>query len=98
MDVQQIFIAILGAEAVFKFIEYLIDRYDKGKTSPERIMLRALGERELDHMLHKWLHSDERTADEWRIIENLYTGYRGLGGNGEIKKLYEEASTLRTTE
>lgn len=94
----QIVVAVLGADALFKFIEWLIERRDKKKDSPEQIMLRALGERELDQMLHHWLHSDVRTADEWRIIENLYTGYRGLNGNGEIKKLYEEAKEIHTTE
>ena len=49
-------------------------------------------------MLRKWMHSDVRLADDWRIIENLYAGYRALGGNGEIKKLYEEAERIPTTE
>lgn len=94
----QIVIAVLGADALFKFIEWLIERKDKKNESPERMMLRALGEEKLGVLLRDWLHSDVRLADDWRIIENLYTGYKALGGNGEIKKLYEEAREIHTTE
>lgn len=95
---QEILIAVLGAEALFRFIEYLIDRHDKKKETPERIMLRALGADRLGVLLRDWLHSDVRTASDWKIIEDLYAGYVGLEGNGEIKKLYDEAKTIPTTE
>lgn len=101
MDVQvlvQLLAVVLGGNAIFDFIKWLVERRDGKKDSPERIMLRAMGEEKLDEMLHKWLHGDVRTASEWRIIDNLYKGYRALGGNGEIEKLYEEASELKTTE
>lgn len=96
--VTQIIIAVLGADALFKFIEWLVERRDKKQESPERMMLRALGEEKLGVLLRDWLHSDIRLADDWRIIENLYTGYKALGGNGEIRKLYEEAKDIPTTE
>ena len=94
----QLVAIVLGSNALFELIKYLIERHDKKNESPERIALRALCEDRLDQMLHEWLHSDTRKADTWRIIENLYTGYHQLDGNGEIKKLYEEASDLKTTE
>lgn len=94
----QLLAIVLGSNALFEFIKWLVDLITNKNESPERIALRALCERELDQMLHRWLHADERTANEWRIIENLYTGYRGLKGNGEIKKLYEEAQKIPTTE
>lgn len=94
----EIMIAVLGANALFSFIQFLITRHDEKKESPERIMLRALGEDRLGILLRDWLHSDVRLADDWRIIENLYEGYKALKGNGEIKKLYEEAEELKTTE
>ena len=93
-----IVVAILGSNALVEFIRWLVERHDEKKETPERIMLRALGEEKLGKLLRKWLHSDERLADDWRIIKNLYEGYRALGGNGEIEKLYEEASQLKTTE
>lgn len=94
----EILIGVFGANALFSFIEFLITRHDKKKESPEKLMLRALGEDRLGILLRDWLHSDERLADDWRIIENLYEGYTALDGNGEIKKLYQEAKELKTTE
>lgn len=93
-----IVIAILGSNALWEFVKWAIDRRDSKKQSPERLMLKALGEEKLGKLLRKWLHSDVRTADDWRIIEALYEGYKALGGNGEIKKLYEEAKQIPTTE
>lgn len=93
-----IVIAILGSNALWEFIKWVFERSDKKKQSPERLMLKALGEEKLGKKLRNWLHSDVRTADDWRIIEALYEGYKALGGNGEIKKLYEEAKQIPTTE
>lgn len=89
---------VLGSNFLFEFIKWLVERRDKRNDSPERMMLRALGEEKLGFMVRDWLHADVRLADDWRIIENLYTGYKALGGNGEIKKLYEEAKEIPTTE
>lgn len=93
-----IVIAILGSNALWEFIRWIVERRDNKQESPERKMLRALGEEKLGKLLRKWLHSDDRLADDWRIIEALYDGYKALGGNGEIKKLYEEAKQVPTTE
>lgn len=89
---------VLGSNALFEFVKWCFDRADRKNQSPERLMLKALGEEKLGKLLRKWLHSDERLADDWRIIEALYDGYKALGGNGEIKKLYEEAKQIPTTE
>lgn len=94
----EIVIAVLGSNALIELIKYLIERHDKKKESPEQIALRALCEDRLGILLRDWLHADSRLADDWRIIENLYNGYTALEGNGEIKKLYFEASDLKTTE
>lgn len=96
--IYQIIIAVLGADALFRFIEWLIERNDKKKDSPERLMLRALGSDRLEDKLKKWKHSDERTADEWANIELLYQGYIALGGNGSIRKMYDECKDIETTE
>lgn len=85
---------VLGSNVLIEIIKMIANRHN----SPERIALRVLCEVELDKRLHEWLHSDVRTADDWRIIENLYTSYKALDGNGEITKLYEEAKQIPTTE
>ena len=94
----QIVIAVLGADALFKFIEWLVERRDKQKDSPEKKMLRALGADRLEQKLKAWKHADVRTADEWANIKLMYEGYRDLGGNGSIRKLYEECEQIETTE
>ena len=94
----QLVAIVLGSNVLFEFIKWGVERHDKQHDKPEQKMLRALGEEKLGKLLRKWLHSDVRLADDWRIIEALYDGYTALGGNGEIKKLYEEASELHTTE
>lgn len=94
----QIILAVFTSEVIINFIKWLIERYDKKKVTPERLMLRALGSDRLGVLLRDWLHSDVRTAADWKNIEDLYNGYVALGGNGEIKKLYYEAKELPTTE
>lgn len=96
--ITQIIIAVLGADALFRFIEWLVERLDKKKVSPERLMLKALGSDRLEEKLRKWKHADVRTADEWANIDLLYEGYVALGGNGSIRKLYEECKEIETTE
>lgn len=94
----QLIAIVLGSNALVEFIKWLFERIDDKKNSPERLALRALCEDRLGILLRDWLHSDIRLADDWRIIENLYEGYKALDGNGEIKKLFAEASDLNTTE
>lgn len=98
MSIGSIIMALVTSQAVIELIKYLIDRHDKRKQTPERMMLKALGADRLGVLLRDWMHSDIRTAGDWTIIEDLYAGYRALEGNGEIKKLYQEASDLKTTE
>lgn len=90
--------AVMGAEAIFGFLKYLISRHDKKHQSPERIMLRALGCDRLKVLLREWERSEVRKAADWEVIENLYTGYSQLGGNGEIRKLYEDCKKLPATD
>lgn len=97
-SVMQLLLGVLGAGNLFLFVQFLIERHDRKAKSPEKIALRALCEDRLGILLRDWLHADVRLADDWRIIEALFDGYKALEGNGEIKKLYLEASDLKTTE
>lgn len=96
--VEQILIAVLGGGNLLLFIKFLIERHDAKKVSPERLMLKALGADRLGVLLRSWMHSDIRLASEWKIIEDLYQGYVALGGNSEIKKLYQDAKDIPATE
>lgn len=94
----EILVAVLSANALFAFIQFLITRHDNKKISPERMILKALASDRLYALLCDWKHTDERLASEWETIENLFQGYKALGGNGEIKKLYDECSEISTTD
>ena len=85
---------VLGSNLIVEFFKWLTALRD----TPTKKMLRALGSDKLEEKLKKWKHSDERTADEWENIEQLYEGYIALGGNGSIKKLYLECKEIETTE
>ena len=91
-------LGVLGAGNIFMFIQFLVERHDKKQDSPERLMLRALGSDRLYALLCSWKHADERPASEWETIDNLYTGYKALGGNGEITRLYDECKDIETTD
>lgn len=95
---ENLLIAILGGGNLLLFVKFLIERWDNRKTTPERMMLKALGGDRLYDLLCAWKHRDSRPASEWATIEDLYNGYRALGGNGEIKKLYEECKEIETTD
>ncbi len=98
MTVTQAIIALATSQAVIELIKYLIERHDKKKVSPERLMLKALGADRLYVLLCDWKHADVRPASEWETIDNLYTGYKALDGNGEITKLYNECKDIETTD
>ena len=102
MTVTQAFVAILTSQAiitsVLELAKYLIDRHDKKKVSPEKLMLKALGADRLYVLLTDWKHADVRPASEWETIDNLYKGYKALEGNGEISKLYDECKDIETTD
>jgi hypothetical protein len=98
MTITQAIIALATSQAVIELIKYLIERHDKKKVSPERLMLKALGADRLYVLLCDWKHADVRPASEWETIDNLYTGYKALDGNGEISKLYDECKDIETTD
>lgn len=95
---QTILLGILASNGLFTFIQFIISRHDAKKETPEKVMLKALGADRLGILLRDWMHSDIRLASDWKIIEDLYDGYIKLGGNSEIKKLYQEAKDIPTTE
>lgn len=91
-------IAIVGSNAaLFGFIQYLIDRHDRNKVTPEKQALLALCSERCETLLHKWMRTDEedRTVARWAAIKRLYEAYRALGGNGEIEELYNLACEIK---
>lgn len=97
---QTITLGILASNGLFVFIQYLITRHDDKKkeeqTSPIKVALLALCSERLESLLHKWLKGNlDMTAARWAAIDNLYKAYISLGGNGEIRALYDIAKEVK---
>lgn len=97
---QTVLLGILASNALFTFIQFLITRHDNRKKeeqdSPIKIALLALCSERLESLLHKWLKGDlDMTVARWAAIEKLYKAYIALGGNGEIRALYEIAKEVK---
>lgn len=84
---------VLGSNLTIELFKYFIKR-----ETPERLMLKALGGDALYKWLCEWKHENGGTAAEWETIANLYEGYKGLGGNGEISKLFDECARIPSTD
>ena len=84
---------VLGSNVTVEFFKWLF-----GRDTPERKMLKALGGDVLYKWLTEWKHNNGGTAEKWSDIEQCYDGYTALGGNGEIKKLFEECAKIPSTD
>lgn len=84
---------VLSSQVTVEFFKWLFKR-----DTPERKMLKALGGDALYKWLCEWKHEEGGTAAEWAAIDMLYDGYRSLGGNGEIEKLYNECKNMASTD
>lgn len=100
---QTILLGILASNALFTFIQFLITRRDNKKkeeqNSPIKDALLALCSERLESLLHKWLNGDvDHTVARWAAVNNLFKAYESLGGNGEIRALYDIAKDIKPTE
>lgn len=108
---QTVISGMLASGALFAFLQFLITRHDSKKKekkeeeqqkeleerlAPLRKALLALCSERLESLLHKWLKGNlDMTAARWAAIGNLYKAYVSLGGNGEIKALYDIAKEVK---
>lgn len=110
---QTILLGILASNALFTFVQFLITRRDKRiaeeradakqkeldeRLNPLREALLALCSERLESLLRKWMRGDMHTVARWATIQNLFKAYESLGGNGEIKALYDIAKEIKATE
>lgn len=110
MSFTEIAIAVLGADALFHFIEWLIDRRDRKKKSPEveaiktkiddiEGALKSILAENLNKSLNEWIHSDVRSHITWDIIADQYVYYHDkFKGNHGIEQLFEVAKDVPPTE
>jgi hypothetical protein len=100
METQEIIIAIIGSNALFSFIQYLITRHDlKHRTQSEAEknqsdMILGLGHDKLLYLTDKLIQRGCITMKEKRNLNSLYEPYKRLGGNGDCKVGYDACQDL----
>lgn len=82
-----IIIAVIGSQAVFSFVQFLIMRHDQKKSTLEKAVLAILRDRLL-HLCNKYIAEGEIGLREEEAFTKLYEAYTSLGGNSFVKDLY----------
>ena len=90
-------IAIVGSQALFSFVQFLIIRHDQKSTPQSEALLAILRDRLL-HLCTKYLAEGNITFKEAESFERLYQAYERLGGNSFISELHEKVRALPVIE
>lgn len=93
----QIVIAIVGSNALFTFIQFLITRHDR-KKDPEAQILLGIGHDRIVYLCRKAIQRGYTTTEEVDNITGIYEPYTKMGGNGSGKKVYTEYMKLPLKE
>ena len=102
VDTSQVIAAIIGSNALFAFVQFLINRHDRKKekqsneTRGMRNMILGLGHDKLLYLTDKFAERGGITQKERRNLKYLYDPYIGLGGNGDCQIGYETCEKLPT--
>jgi len=87
-------IAAASASIVAPVVNFVLQRFNnKGALSQG---MRALLWREIKTIHHDAMEKGGMTIDDREHLENVYTAYHAIGGNGTGTKLYDEAMRLPT--
>ena len=84
--------SILGA--ILAFMGKSLIKYNKERKSLKDGIMWIQHDRLLTLCRH-YLTEGEIGVEDLENLEGLYNSYKGLGGNGTIKKLYERIQNLR---
>ena len=102
VDTSQVIVTIIGSNALFAFVQFLINRHDRKKekqsneTRGMRNMILGLGHDKLLYLTDKFAERGGITQKERRNLKYLYDPYIGLGGNGDCQIGYETCEKLPT--
>lgn len=98
----EIIIAVIGSNALFAFIQFLITRHDlRHKTQSEAEknqsdMILGLGHDKILYLTDKIMQRGCITLKERSNLRYLYEPYKKLGGNGDCEIGYEQCKKLPT--
>ena len=102
MSTTQILVAIIGSNALFTFVQFLITRHDNAKNAlsqhekAQNDMLIGLGHDKLLYLTDKFVQRGGITLKERRNLDYLYKPYHAAGGNGDCQIGYEACEKLPT--
>ena len=97
----EIILAVIGSNAVFSFIQFLISRHDRKKNhisendKNQSDMILGLGHDKLLFLTDKFVSRGVITMKEKRNLDYLYKPYEKMGGNGDCKIGYDACQELR---
>lgn len=93
----QIVIAIVGSNALFTFIQFLITRHDR-KKDPEAKLLLGIAHDRIIYLCEKAMERGWTTSGEMDNISQIYMPYAEMGGNGTGKTMFERYKNLPIKE
>ena len=102
MDTSQVIVAVIGSNALFAFIQFLITRHDQKKNTlskheqAQNDMIIGLGHDKLLYLTDKFVQRGGVTLKERRNLDYIYKPYRAAGGNGDCQIGYEACEKLPT--
>ena len=97
LDISTLVIAVIGSNAIFSFLQFLIARHDKN-TEPETRLLLGIGHDRICYLCLKAIQRGYTTPDEIDNISQIYQPYTDLGGNGSGKEMYQRFLRLPIKE
>ena len=101
-DTSQVVVAVIGSNALFAFIQFLITRHDQKKNAlskheqAQNDMIIGLGHDKLLYLTDKFVQRGGITLKERRNLDYIYRPYRAAGGNGDCQIGYEACEKLPT--
>ena len=86
-------VAVIGSQALFSFVQFLIIRHDSKRSAADTAILAILRDRLL-HLCNKFLEAGAIDIYEEESFSKLYEAYTNLGGNSFIKELRDKVVNL----
>ena len=89
---EKMILAVLSSQLLLWFVQFFISRHfhKKDATSDKLEILGHALLSLLRYRLYEEMTSDKLNKDKLPILAEIYTSYVELGGNGTVKKIYED--------
>lgn len=95
--IERLILAVVGSNALFAFVRFLITRHDC-KKDPETRLLLGIAHDRIVFLCTTAIDRGYTTTGEMDNIEQIYGPYSEMGGNGTGKEMFERYSNLPIKE